>query len=302
MGKSRKRVYIIAADYNYGPITAKWMQKFVKANGGETVSVDFFPPDVTNFGTTISKIQAAKPDLILSALVGGNRVAFDRQWTSAGMKSQVPIASTTFGLFNEPATLNASESDGIIGAVGYFEELATPASTAYTGVPTPLGGFQIGAYRSSWYTVFLLGMALLMTGLVYAVMRHTRSGLVARAVMQNPGMAATLGVNPARIYRATFALGSTVTGLAGGLLAPVSGITPVMGTAFGAKTFITVVGGGAAIISGTLTASGLFGLVNQMGAYLTTPVHGEIILFLCAILLIRLLPQGIFGRFFKGTL
>lgn len=131
MGKSRKRVYIIAADYNYGPITAKWMQKFVKANGGETVSVDFFPPDVTNFGTTISKIQAAKPDLILSALVGGNRVAFDRQWTSAGMKSQVPIASTTFGLFNEPATLNASESDGIIGAFGYFEELATPASTAY---------------------------------------------------------------------------------------------------------------------------------------------------------------------------
>lgn len=131
MGKSRKRVYIIAADYNYGQITAKWMQKFVKENGGETVSVDFFPLDVTNFGTTISKIQAAKPDLILSALVGGNHVAFYRQWTSAGMKSQVPIASTTFGLFNEPATLNASESDGIIGAFGYFEELATPASTAY---------------------------------------------------------------------------------------------------------------------------------------------------------------------------
>ena len=131
MGKNRKRVYIIAADYNYGQITAKWMQKFVKENGGETVSVDFFPLDVTNFGTTISKIQAAKPDLILSALVGGNHVAFYRQWTSAGMKSQVPIASTTFGLVNEPATLNASESDGIIGAFGYFEELATPASTAY---------------------------------------------------------------------------------------------------------------------------------------------------------------------------
>ncbi|WP_062118760.1 urea ABC transporter substrate-binding protein [Aureimonas sp. AU40] len=133
MGKSGKRVYIIAADYNYGQITAKWMQKYVKDHGGETLSVDFFPLDVTNFGPTISKIQAAKPDLILSALVGGNHTAFYRQWASAGMKSQIPIASTTFGLVNEPSTLDAAESDGIIGAYGYFEELTTPASTAYVG-------------------------------------------------------------------------------------------------------------------------------------------------------------------------
>jgi ABC-type branched-subunit amino acid transport system substrate-binding protein len=131
MKKSGKKAYIIAADYNYGQITAKWMQKFVKDNGGETLSVDFFPLDVTNFGSTISKIQAAKPDLLLSALVGGNHTAFYRQWTAAGMKSQIPIASTTFGLVNEPATLDAKESDGILGAYGYFEELTTDASKAY---------------------------------------------------------------------------------------------------------------------------------------------------------------------------
>ncbi|MBB4373796.1 branched-chain amino acid transport system substrate-binding protein [Bradyrhizobium sp. cir1] len=131
MSKGGKKVYIIAADYNYGQITAKWMQKYVKENGGETLSVDFFPLDVTNFGPTISKIQAARPDLILSALVGGNHVAFYRQWAAAGMKDRIQIASTTFGLFNEPATLSAAESDGIIGTFGYFEELTTPASTAY---------------------------------------------------------------------------------------------------------------------------------------------------------------------------
>jgi branched-chain amino acid transport system substrate-binding protein len=131
MGKSGKKAYIIAADYNYGQITAKWMTKYVRDNGGEIVSVDFFPLDVTNFGPTISKIQAAKPDLILSALVGGNHTAFYRQWTSAGMKDQIPIASTTFGLVNEPSTLDATESDGILGAYGYFEELTTPASTTY---------------------------------------------------------------------------------------------------------------------------------------------------------------------------
>ncbi|MBH5370481.1 branched-chain amino acid ABC transporter permease [Bradyrhizobium glycinis] len=168
------------------------------------------------------------------------------------------------------------------------------------GVPTPLGGFQVGEYRSSWYTLFLAGMAVSVMALVYALLRLTRFGLIARAVMHNPNMAATLGVNPDRVYMITFGIGAGLTGLAGGLLAPLSGITPVMGAAFIAKCFITVVGGGATIISGTLTASGLFGLINQLGAYLTTPVYGEVILFLSAIFLIRILPQGISGRFFKG--
>ena len=131
MKKSGKKAYIIAADYNYGQITAKWMTKYVKDNGGEILSTDFFPLDVTNFGSTISKIQAAKPDLILSALVGGNHTAFYRQWTAAGMKGKIPIASTTFGLVNEPATLDAAESDAVLGAYGYFEELTTPASKSF---------------------------------------------------------------------------------------------------------------------------------------------------------------------------
>ena len=131
MKKWGKKVYIVAADYNYGQITAKWMTKYCRDNGGSVVAVEFFPLDVTNFGATISKIQAAKPDIVLSALVGGNHTSFYRQWTAAGMKKQIPIASTTFGLVNEPETLDAEESEGILGAYGYFEELTTPASTAY---------------------------------------------------------------------------------------------------------------------------------------------------------------------------
>ncbi|WP_342235203.1 urea ABC transporter substrate-binding protein [Inquilinus sp. OTU3971] len=126
-----KKAYIIAADYNYGQITAKWMTKYVQDNGGEVLSTDFFPLDVTNFGPTISKIQATKPDIILSALVGGNHTAFYRQWASAGMKKEIPIASTTFGLVNEQTTLDAQESDGVLAAYGYFEELTTPASATY---------------------------------------------------------------------------------------------------------------------------------------------------------------------------
>lgn len=133
MKTSGKKVYIVAADYNYGQITAKWMTKYLKDNGGEVLSVDFFPLDVTNFGPTISKIQAVKPDLILSALVGGNHTSFYRQWASTGMHGQIPIASTTFGLANEPAALDVAESDAVLGAYGYFEELDTPASKAFVG-------------------------------------------------------------------------------------------------------------------------------------------------------------------------
>jgi urea ABC transporter substrate-binding protein len=128
-----KKVYIIAADYNYGHITAKWMTKYTRDGGGAVVATEFFPLDVTTFSATISKIQEAKPDLILSALVGSNHTAFYRQWTAAGMKSKIPIASTTFGLVNELAILDAKESDGIVSAYGYYQELKTPASLAFVG-------------------------------------------------------------------------------------------------------------------------------------------------------------------------
>lgn len=170
------------------------------------------------------------------------------------------------------------------------------------GVASPLGGFQVGAYQSSLYTPFLAVMAILLMTAVWAVMRYTRAGLIARAVMQNPEMAATLGVNPARVYMATFGIGAAMSGLAGGLLAPVAGVVPTMGAAYIAKAFITVVGGGTSLLWGLISASGLFGFINQIAAFLTTPVFGEVILFIAAVILIRMLPTGIAGRFFKGRL
>ena len=96
MKKWGKKVYVIAADYNYGQITSQWVKKYATENGGEVASIDFFPLDVTNFGPTISKIQAAKPDFVWSALVGGAHISFYRQWAAAGMRKSIPIASTTF--------------------------------------------------------------------------------------------------------------------------------------------------------------------------------------------------------------
>lgn len=131
MNKWGKKVYIIAADYNYGQITAQWVQKFVKDNGGEPVETEFFPLDVTNFGPTIKKIQAAKPDMVMSALVGGAHVSFYKQYAAAGMNKSIPIASTTFGVGNEHKLISAEEGDGMICAYSYFEEIQSEANQAF---------------------------------------------------------------------------------------------------------------------------------------------------------------------------
>ncbi|MEJ2121798.1 MAG: transporter substrate-binding protein [Alphaproteobacteria bacterium] len=128
MKKWGKKVYIVAADYNYGQITAQWVQRYVRDNGGQTVATEFFPLNVTNFGPTIQKIQAAKPDLVMSALVGGAHVSFYRQYASAGMNKNVPIASTTFGVGNEHKLISAEEGNGMIVAYSYFQEIDTPAN------------------------------------------------------------------------------------------------------------------------------------------------------------------------------
>lgn len=150
-----KKVYVIAADYNYGQITSEWVKKYSKDNGGETIAVEFFPLDVTNFGPSIAKIQAAKPDYVWSALVGGAHISFYRQWAAAGMAKQIPIASTTFGLGNEHIVLAPEEANGIVVCYNYFQELNTPINTAFVerfhkrfGANYPyITGLAVGTYQ-----------------------------------------------------------------------------------------------------------------------------------------------------------
>lgn len=170
------------------------------------------------------------------------------------------------------------------------------------GVPSPLPGISIGSYRTSSYNLFIIVLSVAALLSVYAVLRLTRLGLVARGTMQNPDMAAALGTDTARVYAATFAFGTALAGLAGGVLAPVSGVFPTIGSSYIGRAFITVIGGGAAPIVGTASASALFGIISQTATFATNPVYGEVALLLAAIVLIRVLPQGITGRLMRGSL
>jgi urea transport system substrate-binding protein len=129
-----KRFYVLAADYNYGHISADWVKKYAARFGGEVVGTDFIPLDVSDFGSEISKLQDAKPQVVLSLLVGGNHIAFYRQFASAGLGSSMKVVSPTFGLGNEQVVLSPSESKGITVSYPYFQELRTPANKSFVAL------------------------------------------------------------------------------------------------------------------------------------------------------------------------
>lgn len=169
------------------------------------------------------------------------------------------------------------------------------------GVSAPIGSIAIGDQSYSGYNVFLIFMAALLLIGGYLVMRYSKAGLIARGTMQNSDVAAGLGVNRSLVYSTTFTVGAALSGLAGGLLAPLATIKPTMGIAYIAKAFITVIGGGPAILTGSLTASGLFGGISRAVEYMFTTVYGEIALLVVAVVMLRFLPQGITGRLFRGA-
>ena len=173
-------------------------------------------------------------------------------------------------------------------------------NTVY-GVKPPLGRFSIGQYSIAVYTLFLSFAAVAFITIVYLTLRHTKAGLIARATMQNPDMVESLGVNSKLVYMATFGIGAAFAGLAGGILAPITGVVPGMGAFLIGKAFITGVTGGAAVVAGTLSASGILGTISQAVTFATTPVYGDAALLLVALVLLRLLPQGITGRFFTRS-
>jgi urea transport system substrate-binding protein len=131
MKKWGPKVYVLAADYNYGQITAKWVAHYVEERKGTILASSFFPLDVSDFGSTIAKIQDAAPNFVVAALVGGAHMSFFRQWAASGMNKKIPLTSTTFGVGNEHLALSAAEGDGILIAGNYSPELDTPANKKF---------------------------------------------------------------------------------------------------------------------------------------------------------------------------
>jgi branched-subunit amino acid ABC-type transport system permease component len=168
---------------------------------------------------------------------------------------------------------------------------------ATQGIPTPMGSFRIGRYSVSQYNLVLVLAAVVLLALVYWVFTRTRYGTMARAATQLPHMASAIGINAKQVNMLTFAFGAALAGAGGALLAPIAGVVPSMGQAYVGRAFMTVVVGGPGVLTGTASSAGLLGSVQSVVSNLTTSFLGTAALLLVAIVLLRMLPTGISGRF-----
>jgi branched-chain amino acid transport system permease protein len=168
------------------------------------------------------------------------------------------------------------------------------------GIATPLGSIEIGRYGVSVYRLVVIAVSAGTVLATYLVFRRTRIGLIARATMQAPRLVAASGIEPQHVYSATFGAGAALAGLAGAVMAPLTGVVPSMGLAFIAKIFITVMVGGPTVLIGTATSAGVLGAVEGAVSYASTPIYGQVAMLTLALVLLRVLPKGMSGLWRGG--
>ncbi|MGU3385108.1 urea ABC transporter substrate-binding protein [Methylobacterium sp. D53M] len=130
MEKFGKQVYTIAADYNFGQISAEWVRNIVKENGGEMVGEEFIPLGVSQFSQTIQNIQKAKPDILMTLLVGTAQASYYEQAAAANMK--VPMGSSVnIGQGYEHKRFQPPSLANMYVTTNYIEEVDSPSSKAF---------------------------------------------------------------------------------------------------------------------------------------------------------------------------
>lgn len=160
-------------------------------------------------------------------------------------------------------------------------------------LPTPFGSFSVGGFSYSYYRLFMLAVAFILVGGVWALLKYTKFGVEARATMENPQMAHALGINVDKIYMLTFALGAALAGIAGSLFALQSPIEPTFGRNYTPIAFITVVVGGSADIVSGLVASALS--LSAIRTIFTSQFNiliGHVSMLVAAFVFIRFVPNG----------
>jgi branched-chain amino acid transport system permease protein len=126
--------------------------------------------------------------------------------------------------------------------------------------PLELFGFSYPAYR-----IFIIIVGLLVAGLLYWLVGHTRIGMWVRAGATNREMAEALGINVPQLFTGIFALGAALCAVAGVLLAPLLAVQVGMGESILILAFVVIVIGGIGSIRGALVGSLLVGMVDTLG-------------------------------------
>jgi branched-chain amino acid transport system permease protein/urea transport system permease protein len=168
-------------------------------------------------------------------------------------------------------------------------------------VASPISGGPV--ILGNTYPVYQIVATLLAVAVITGVVilfRRTDFGLRARATMLNPGMAAALGIDTARMNALSFALGSALAGFAGALAAPFVSVVPAMGLDWVIRSFLVVIVAGTGSIVAALGGAAIVGgwEAGFTAIYDATSAQITVLIIVWALVLLR--PRGLFaGRFHR---
>jgi branched-chain amino acid transport system permease protein len=151
-------------------------------------------------------------------------------------------------------------------------------------------GLDFGAYR-----LFLIVVVVAITLALTWLIERTRFGAEVRASVDNQQAAAGLGINVDRVFSLTFALGSGLAGLGGGLGIDVLGLDPTFPLKYMVYFLLVVAVGGAGTIKGPLFAALILGVFDVAGMYYV-PQLGSFVIYAVMVALLLLFPRGLVGR------
>lgn len=191
------------------------------------------------------------------------------------------------------------EAETILSTFGLVFIVQGSVTAAFTGNlrgydflawPVSVLGFTFAANR-----LLAFAVAVLVGGGIYLVLRHTRAGMAARAVADDPAAAGLVAIDVERLSALAFGAGGALVTVAGTLISMFLTFDPNIGVAFTMKALVVVVMGGVGNFLGGLAAGFLLGLAESLCSYWVDPgltLAVAFALFL-AVLLIR--PHGLFG-------
>jgi branched-chain amino acid transport system permease protein len=151
-------------------------------------------------------------------------------------------------------------------------------------------GLDFGAYR-----LFLIVVVVAITLALTWLIERTRFGAEVRASVDNQQASAGLGINVDRVFSLTFALGSGLAGLGGGLGIDVLGLDPTFPLKYMVYFLLVVAVGGAGTIKGPLFAALILGVFDVAGKYYV-PQLGSFVIYVVMVAMLLAFPRGLVGR------
>jgi urea transport system permease protein len=143
--------------------------------------------------------------------------------------------------------------------------------------------------------LFVMGLTLVLTGLVFFGLFNTRTGVDVRATMQNRTMASAAGINTGRVDRLTFAVGCGLAGVAGAAFTTIGSTGPTSGSLYIVDTFLVVVFGGAQSLIGTIASAFSIAQMQATTEFFMTGSIAKVLTLSTVILILMARPQGLFA-------